>query len=44
LRLFLVEDDDRVAAAQHGVLRRDGFEVRRVGSAHDALESLADGA
>src|SRR5215212_321914 len=42
LRLLLVEDDDRVAAAQHDVLRRHGFDVRRVGTAHDALEGLDD--
>jgi DNA-binding response OmpR family regulator len=42
LRLLLVEDDDRVAAAQRDVLRRHGFDVRRVGTARDALDGLDD--
>jgi DNA-binding response OmpR family regulator len=42
MRLLLVEDDDRVAAAQQDVLRRHGFEVRRVGTAQGALEGVDD--
>jgi DNA-binding response OmpR family regulator len=42
VRLLLVEDDDRVAAAQQDVLRRHGFEVRRVGTARGALEGVHD--
>jgi DNA-binding response OmpR family regulator len=42
LRLLLVEDDDRVAAAQRDVLRRHGFDVRRVGTGRDALVGLED--
>ena len=42
MRLLLVEDDDRVAAAQQDVLRRHGFEVRRVGTAQGALEGVHD--
>ena len=42
MRLLLVEDDDRVAAAQQDVLRRHGFEVRRVGTARDALDGAHD--
>ena len=44
MRLLLVEDDDRVAAAQQDVLRRHGFDVRRVGTARGALESVDDAA
>jgi DNA-binding response OmpR family regulator len=44
VRLLLVEDDDRVAAAQQDVLRRHGFEVRRVGTARDALDGVHDAA
>jgi DNA-binding response OmpR family regulator len=44
VRLLLVEDDDRVAAAQRDVLRRHGFEVRRVGTAQGALEGVNDAA
>jgi len=44
MRLLLVEDDDRVAAAQQDVLRRHGFEVRRVGTARDALAGVHDAA
>src|SRR3954471_8939744 len=42
MRLLLVEDDDRVAAAQQDVLRRHGCEVRRVGTAQGALEGVDD--
>ena len=42
MRLLLVEDDDRVAAAQQDVLRRHGFEVRRVGTAQGALAGVHD--
>ena len=42
MRLLLVEDDDRVAGAQQDVLRRHGFEVRRVGTAAGALEGVHD--
>jgi DNA-binding response OmpR family regulator len=44
VRLLLVEDDDRLAAAQQDVLRRHGFEVRRVGTAQGALEGVHDAA
>src|SRR4051794_33271215 len=44
MRLLLVEDDDRVAAAQQDVLRRHGFEVRRVGTAQGALAGMDDAA
>jgi DNA-binding response OmpR family regulator len=40
--LLLVEDDDRVAAAQHDVLRRHGFDVVRAGTARAALDLLDD--
>src|SRR5919199_6378076 len=43
VRLLLVEDDDRVAAAQQDVLRRHGFQVRRVGTARAALDGVEDG-
>jgi DNA-binding response OmpR family regulator len=42
VRLLLVEDDDRVAAAQQDVLRRHGFEVHRVGTAQQALAAVDD--
>ena len=42
MRLLLVEDDDRVATAQQDVLRRHGFEVRRVGTAQGALDGVDD--
>ena len=42
MRLLLVEDDDRVAAAQQDVLRRHGFDVRRVGTGHEALGGVDD--
>ncbi len=44
MRLLLVEDDDRVAAAQQDVLRRHGFEVRRVSTAADAFDGVHDAA
>ncbi len=44
MRLLLVEDDDRVAAAQQDVLRRHGFEVRRVATVADALDGVHDAA
>jgi DNA-binding response OmpR family regulator len=42
VRLLLVEDDDRVASAQQDVLRRHGFDVRRVATAQDALDGVED--
>ena len=41
MRLLLVEDDDRVAAAQQLVLRRHGIHVTRAGTATRAMEVLA---
>ncbi|MFG2979537.1 response regulator transcription factor [Streptomyces sp. NPDC048331] len=37
MRILLVEDDDRVADALAGALRRNGYDVQRAGNAHDAL-------
>jgi DNA-binding response OmpR family regulator len=42
VRLLLVEDDDRVAAAQQDVLRRHRFDVRRVDTGEAALGGLND--
>ncbi len=42
MRLLLVEDDDRVAAAQGDVLRRHGFAVVRAATAAAAMELLDD--
>lgn len=39
LRILLVEDDDRVAAALTTALRRQGFEVHRVATGAAALEA-----
>ncbi|MDH6113069.1 DNA-binding response OmpR family regulator [Kitasatospora sp. MAP12-15] len=45
MRLLLVEDDDRVAAALVAVLSRHGFQVRHARSGHEALDALVpDGA
>ncbi|GAA5012101.1 response regulator transcription factor [Kitasatospora paranensis] len=40
MRLLLVEDDDRVAAALTAVLGRHGFQVRHARSGHEALDAL----
>ncbi|MFI5534436.1 response regulator transcription factor [Kitasatospora sp. NPDC051853] len=40
MRLLLVEDDDRVAAALVAVLGRHGFQVRHARSGHEALDAL----
>jgi DNA-binding response OmpR family regulator len=40
VRLLLVEDDDRVAAALSAVLGKHGFEVRHARSGQEALEAL----
>ncbi|MDH6136102.1 DNA-binding response OmpR family regulator [Kitasatospora sp. MAA4] len=40
MRLLLVEDDDRVAAALVAVLSRHGFQVRHARSGHEALDAL----
>ncbi|MGP3980437.1 response regulator transcription factor [Streptomyces sp. KR80] len=37
MRILLVEDDDRVAGALTGALRRHGYDVRRAATAADAL-------
>jgi DNA-binding response OmpR family regulator len=42
VRLLLVEDDDRVAAAQQDALRRHGFDVLRVCTGQAALDSMDD--
>jgi len=42
VRLLLVEDDDRVAAAQQDALRRHGFDVLRVSTGQAALGSMDD--
>ncbi|MFF4652493.1 response regulator transcription factor [Streptomyces sp. NPDC001380] len=45
MRLLLVEDDDRVAAALVAVLGRHGFQVRHARSGSEALDALVpDGA
>ena len=45
MRLLLVEDDERVAAALVAVLGRHGFQVRHARSGHEALDALVpDGA
>lgn len=41
MRILLVEDDNRVADALAGALRRHGYEVRRAGNAADALAAPA---
>ncbi|MFD6230570.1 response regulator transcription factor [Streptomyces sp. NPDC060232] len=41
MRILLVEDDDRVADALAGALRRNGYEVRRAANAADALAAPA---
>ncbi|MBX6389988.1 MAG: response regulator transcription factor [Frankia sp.] len=41
MRLLIVEDDDRVAAALGGVLRRHGFEVVRARTAAKALDLMS---
>jgi DNA-binding response OmpR family regulator len=43
MRLMLVEDDDRVAAALVEGLRRQSIEVVRASTAHQALERIGDG-
>lgn len=43
MRLLLVEDDDRVAAALSAVLARHGFEVTHVRSGAEALQKLLVG-
>ncbi|WP_431982835.1 response regulator transcription factor [Streptomyces qinglanensis] len=43
MRLLLVEDDDRVAAALSAVLARHGFEVTHVRSGAEALQELLVG-
>jgi DNA-binding response OmpR family regulator len=40
MRLLLVEDDDRVAAALSAVLGRHGFEVRHARSGEEAIQAL----
>jgi len=40
VRLLLVEDDERVAAALVAVLGRHGFQVRHARSGHEALDAL----
>ncbi|MEV8096075.1 response regulator transcription factor [Kitasatospora sp. NPDC085879] len=40
MRLLLVEDDDRVAAALTAVLGRHGFQVKHARSGHEALDAL----
>lgn len=40
MRLLLVEDDDRVAAALSAVLGKHGFEVRHARSGEEALQAL----
>jgi DNA-binding response OmpR family regulator len=40
MRLLLVEDDERVAAALVAVLGRHGFQVRHARSGHEALDAL----
>ncbi|MDH6576528.1 response regulator transcription factor [Kitasatospora sp. MAP5-34] len=40
MRLLLVEDDERVAAALVAVLSRHGFQVRHARSGHEALDAL----
>lgn len=42
MRVLLVEDDDRVVAALVPALQRAHLQVRRVGTAADALERFAD--
>lgn len=42
MRLLLVEDDDRVAAALSAVLGKHGFEVRHARSGAEALHALLD--
>lgn len=41
MRILLVEDDNRVADALAGALRRNGYEVRRAANAADALAAPA---
>ncbi|MFI2347926.1 response regulator transcription factor [Streptomyces sp. NPDC019443] len=41
MRILLVEDDNRVADALTGALRRHGYEVRRAANAADALAAPA---
>jgi DNA-binding response OmpR family regulator len=43
MRLMLVEDDDRVAAALVDGLRRQSIDVDRASTAHGALERIGDG-
>lgn len=43
MRLMLVEDDDRVAAALTDGLRRRSIDVVRAGTAHQALDRIGDG-
>ncbi|MFI1095014.1 response regulator transcription factor [Streptomyces sp. NPDC020917] len=40
MRLLLVEDDDRVAAALSAVLGRHGFEVRHARSGEEAIQAM----
>lgn len=41
-RLLVVEDDDHVATALASVLDKQGYDVRRAASGHDALQQLDD--
>lgn len=43
MRLLLVEDDDRVAAALSAVLGKHGFEVRHARSGEEAIQALLPG-
>jgi DNA-binding response OmpR family regulator len=43
MRLMLVEDDDRVAAALMDGLRRQSIDVLRASTAHQALDRIGDG-
>lgn len=43
MRLLLVEDDDRVAAALSAILGKHGFDVRHARSGEDAIEALLPG-
>jgi DNA-binding response OmpR family regulator len=43
MRLLLVEDDDRVAAALSAVLGRHGFEVRHARSGEEAIQAMLPG-
>jgi DNA-binding response OmpR family regulator len=43
MRLLLVEDDDRVAAALSAVLGRHGFDVRHARSGEEAIQAILPG-